>query len=55
MFHGGFHGDTNATFPVGNVDEAAKRLLQVGKESLNRGISVCKPGAKFYEIGAAIR
>ena len=55
VYHGGFHGDTNATFPVGNIDPAAKRLLEVGKESLHKGISVCRPGAKFYEIGRAIR
>lgn len=40
---------------VGDVDEEGKKLLAVGKQSLMEGIRACKPGAKFCDIGYAIR
>ncbi|XP_052794097.1 methionine aminopeptidase 1D, mitochondrial-like [Mya arenaria] len=54
VFFRGFHGDTSETFAVGTIDDDAKRLLKVGKECLHRGISVCRPGARFCDIGMAI-
>lgn len=40
---------------IGDVDEEGKKLVAVGKQSLMEGIKVCKPGAKFCDIGDAIR
>ena len=34
----GFHGDTAATFPVGEVSEEAKRLIAVTRQSFYEGI-----------------
>ncbi len=49
-----FHGDTNKTFLVGNVDPKIKKLVEVTYECLMAGISVVKPGSHIGDIGAAI-
>jgi methionyl aminopeptidase len=51
----GVHGDTNATFAVGEIDPRSSRLLEVTRESLMRGIAVVCPGAEVRAIGAAIQ
>jgi methionyl aminopeptidase len=51
----GVHGDTNATFLVGDVDDEGQRLVQVTKEAMWRGIDAVKPGARLNEIGRAIQ
>ncbi|KAH3781816.1 methionine aminopeptidase 1D, mitochondrial-like [Dreissena polymorpha] len=50
----GYHGDTSETFAVGKVDKAGQQLLRVGRECLAIGIDVCRPGARFCDIGIAI-
>jgi methionyl aminopeptidase len=51
----GVHGDTNATFLVGDVDPESRRLVDVTRESLERGIAAVAPGRPFNEIGRAIQ
>ena len=51
----GYYGDSAFTFPVGKVDSKAKRLLEVGEESLKRGIAQMIPEKRLYDIGAAIQ
>jgi methionyl aminopeptidase len=51
----GVHGDTNATFLVGEVDETSSRLVQVTRECLELGIAAVRPGAQVREIGAVIQ
>ena len=53
-FLDGMHGDCNATFLVGNVDEESKRLVQVTHEALLKGIEAAKPGRPLSDIGRAI-
>ena len=53
-FIGGVHGDTNATYLVGEVDDASKRLVDVTRECLDRGIAAVVPGRPFSDIGRAI-
>jgi methionyl aminopeptidase len=55
LFKEGVHGDTNATFFVGNVDELSRRLVVVTRDSLMRGIDAAKPGRPINEIGRAIQ
>jgi methionyl aminopeptidase len=55
IFLDGVHGDTNATFLVGEVDEESRRLVQVTRECLDRAIAVVRPGQPFNEIGRAIQ
>jgi len=50
----GFHGDTNATFLIGNVKPEVKKLVEVTHECMMAGISVCRPGARVGDIGAVI-
>jgi len=51
----GYYGDSAFTFPVGKVDVKATRLLEVGEESLKRGIAQMTPEKRLYDIGAAIQ
>ena len=51
----GVHGDTNATFLVGEVDEASRRLVDVTRECLELGIAAVRPGATVRDIGRAIQ
>ena len=55
IYLNGVHGDTNATFFVGDVDDEGHRLVQVTKEALWKGIDQVRPGARLYEIGRAIQ
>ncbi len=51
----GYYGDAAYSFPVGKVSEEAKKLLEVGEESLKRGISQMRSTKRLYDIGAAIQ
>ena len=51
----GVHGDTNATFLVGDVDEASRRLVDVTRECLDLGIAAVRPGGTVRDIGRAIQ
>jgi methionyl aminopeptidase len=55
LFLDGVHGDTNATFAVGTVDDESRRLIDVTRECLERGIAAVKPGRQISAIGAAIQ
>ncbi|KAJ8764533.1 hypothetical protein K2173_006273 [Erythroxylum novogranatense] len=50
----GYHGDTSATFFCGEVDEEAKKLVEVTKESMYKAISICAPGVEYKKIGKTI-
>lgn len=51
----GMHGDTNATFLVGDVDEDSRRLVTVTRECLDRGIAAVRPHGQVRDIGKAIQ
>ena len=53
-FIGGVHGDTNATFLAGDVDEETRLLVERTKESLDRAIKAVKPGRRVNIIGRVI-
>ena len=50
----GVHGDTNATFAVGTVDEESTLLIERTRESLARAIKAVKPGREINVIGRVI-
>ncbi len=54
-FIGGVHGDTNATFFVGNVDNETRRLVEVTKQCLDLAIAEVAPGRPLNVIGRAIQ
>jgi methionyl aminopeptidase len=51
---GGVHGDTNATFLVGEVEEEARLLVERTREATMRGIRAIKPGRPLNVIGRVI-
>lgn len=53
-FVGGVHGDTNATFPVGRVDEESALLVDRTREALARGIKAVAPGRQVNVVGRVI-
>jgi methionyl aminopeptidase len=55
IFLDGVHGDTNATFPVGQIDPASADLIHVTRECLDLGIAAVKPGRQIRAIGRAIQ
>jgi methionyl aminopeptidase len=54
IYLNGVHGDTNATFGVGNISQQDKDLMAVTEECMWHGIEVVKPGVMINEIGRAI-
>ena len=50
----GVHGDTNATFLAGDVDEQSRLLVERTKESLKRAIDAVRPGRPINVIGRVI-
>lgn len=54
-FYRGFTGDMARTFPVGNISEEAKRLLEVTKRSFYCGMENFKDGNRIGDIGAAVQ
>ncbi len=53
-FIGGVHGDTNATFLIGQVSEENRQLVRVTEECMWLGIEAVRPGRPLSEIGRAI-
>ena len=51
----GYYGDSAYTFPVGNVSEEDRKLLQVTKESLYKGIEQAIAGNRVGDIGNAVQ
>jgi len=51
----GYFGDAACTFPVGEVSPLAKRLIDVTKDSLFRGISNAVPGKRLFDISHSIQ
>ena len=53
-FIGGVHGDTNATFLAGDVDEESRLLVERTREATMRGIKAVAPGRQLNVIGRVI-
>ncbi|MGH3239831.1 MAG: type I methionyl aminopeptidase [Spirillospora sp.] len=53
-FIGGVHGDTDATFLCGEVDEESRLLVERTHEAAMRGIRAVKPGRALNVIGRVI-
>ncbi|MEJ7845224.1 MAG: type I methionyl aminopeptidase [Acidimicrobiales bacterium] len=50
----GFHGDTSATFLVGEVDEPTRALVETTRRATLAGIAAARPGAPVRAIGEAV-
>ncbi|MFC4051259.1 type I methionyl aminopeptidase [Actinomadura syzygii] len=51
---GGVHGDTDATFLCGDVDEESRLLVERTHEAMMRGIRAARPGRRLNVIGRVI-
>ena len=50
----GVHGDTDATYPVGEIDEESALLIERTHEAMMRGIKAVRPGRELNIIGRVI-
>lgn len=55
VYKDGFHVDSAWTFPAGAISDAAKRQMNITRESMMQGIQKAKVGAKVGEISATIQ
>ena len=55
VFIGGVHGDTNATYLCGDVNEESRLLVERTHEAMMRGIRAAKPGREINVIGRVIQ
>jgi len=51
---GGFHGDLNETFCVGNVDEEGRNLVETSFHCLAAAMALVKPGTLYRDLGSTI-
>lgn len=57
MYHGGFHGDLNETYYVGDkakADPESVRVVEGSRECLDEAIKLVKPGMAFRDPGNTI-
>lgn len=57
LYHGGFHGDLNETYYVGDkalADPDSVRVVETSRECLDEAIKLVKPGMPFRAPGTAI-
>lgn len=50
----GFHGDTSATFAIGELSPDARHVVDVARRCRDAGIAVVRDGARLGDVGAAI-
>ncbi|CAN5476734.1 type I methionyl aminopeptidase [soil metagenome] len=51
---GGFHGDTSATFVLGEASAEARHVVETARRCRDAGIAVVRPNGRLGDIGAAI-
>lgn len=51
----GYHGDAAITFPVGDIPDDLKKLLEVTEECLLRGIEAFQPDNRLGDVGHAVQ
>ncbi len=55
VFLNGFHSDSAYTYAVGSVSPEVKKLLQITKESLYKGIESARVGSRIGDISHTIQ
>lgn len=55
ILYRGYYGDAAETYPVGTVSPAARKLLDVTRESLMRAVAEARPGNRVSDIGHAVQ
>ena len=57
LYHGGFHGDINETYYVGEkalANPDAVRVVETARDCLDAAIAIAKPGTAFKDYGPVI-
>ncbi|KFY73356.1 hypothetical protein V499_06556 [Pseudogymnoascus sp. VKM F-103] len=57
LYHGGYHGDLNETYYIGEKarnDPDSVRVVEAARTCLNDAIAMVKPGVLFRDFGTAI-
>lgn len=57
LYHGGFHGDLNETYYIGQkalADPESVRVVECARTCLDKAIATVKPGALFRDYGNII-
>lgn len=54
LIYKGYHSDAARTYPVGQISEEAKQLIEVTKQSFFEGVKYAKAGYHLNDISAAI-
>ena len=55
-FYRGYHGDCAASFPVGEISDDAKDLIEVTRECFFQAVNAAEaPGARLGDIGHAVQ
>jgi len=55
IFMHGFCADTARTVPVGNVSAEKRKLVEAGRDSLERAIALCRVGSRLGDLGHAVQ
>jgi len=51
----GYYGDAAVTYPVGNIEPQAEKIIKVVEESLYKGLEQVKEGNRISDISAAVQ
>lgn len=57
LYHGGYHGDLNETYYIGEkalADPDSVRVVEAARECLDQAIALVKPGMAFKDPGTVI-
>lgn len=57
LYHGGYHGDLNETYYIGEKarnDPDSVRVVEAARECLDQAIAMVKPGVLFRDFGNVI-
>jgi methionyl aminopeptidase len=50
----GYHGDTSATFVIGEASPEARHVVEVARRCRDAGVAEVRDGARLGDVGAAI-
>lgn len=53
-FYKGYHGDTAATFPVGEISQEAKKLISVTRQAFFEGAAAAVEGNRINDVSRAV-
>ena len=54
LIYKGYHSDAARTYPVGQISEEVRQLIEVTRQSFFEGIKFAKAGCHLYDISNAI-